>query len=96
MTPLAALVLDWAITALWPLIGAIGMRHYSGVLFATAGLVVGLWWPPAGFVTPIGLVAYFALAVGFHVRAHDGAHAVTPAVLAVLAAAVVALHAVSS
>jgi drug/metabolite transporter (DMT)-like permease len=42
MTPLAALVLDWVVTALWPLIGAFGMRHYSGALFATAGLVVGL------------------------------------------------------
>lgn len=73
------------------------LNGLAGVLLlGAAGLVVGLWWPPAGFVTPIGLVAYFALAVGFHVRAHDGAHAVTPAVLAVLAAAVVALHAVSS
>jgi len=42
MSPLAALVLDWAITALWPLIGAFGMVHYSGALFSTAGLVVGL------------------------------------------------------
>src|SRR3989338_3516067 len=42
MSPIAALVLDWAITALWPLIGAFGMAHYSGALFATAGLVVGL------------------------------------------------------
>ncbi len=42
MSPLTALVVDWAITALWPLIGAEGTRHYSGILFATAGLVVGL------------------------------------------------------
>ncbi len=42
MTPLAALVLDWIITALWPLIGAFGMRHYSGAVFVTGGLVVGL------------------------------------------------------
>jgi drug/metabolite transporter (DMT)-like permease len=42
MTPIAALVIDWAITALWPLIGAFGMAHFSGALFATAGLVVGL------------------------------------------------------
>ena len=42
MTPIAALVLDWAITALWPLIGAFGMAHYSGALFTTGGLVVGL------------------------------------------------------
>jgi drug/metabolite transporter (DMT)-like permease len=33
---------DWAITALWPLLGAEGMRHYSGILFGTAGLAVGL------------------------------------------------------
>ena len=42
MTPLAALAVAWAVTALWPLIGAAGMRHYSGGLFATAGLCVGL------------------------------------------------------
>lgn len=42
MSPLAALVIDWAITALWPLIGAFGLAHFSGTLFATAGLVVGL------------------------------------------------------
>ena len=42
MSPIAALVLDWAITALWPLIGSFGMAHYSGALFATGGLVVGL------------------------------------------------------
>jgi drug/metabolite transporter (DMT)-like permease len=28
-------------TALWPLIGASGMAYYSGVLFATSGLVIG-------------------------------------------------------
>lgn len=42
MSPIAALVLDWAITALWPLIGAYGMAHFSGALFTTGGLVVGL------------------------------------------------------
>ena len=42
MTPLAALIVDWAITALWPLIGAFGMRYYSGALFTTGGLVIGL------------------------------------------------------
>lgn len=42
MTPLVALIIDWAITALWPLIGAFGMRHFSGPLFTTGGLVIGL------------------------------------------------------
>jgi hypothetical protein len=62
------------------------------LLLAAAGLVVGLWWPIAGIAAAIGLVAYFVLAVGFHVRANDTAHAVTPAILAVAAVAVVALH----
>lgn len=42
MSPLAALLIDWVVTALWPLIGASGMRHYSGLLFSAAGLLVGL------------------------------------------------------
>lgn len=42
MSPLTALIIDWVITALWPLIGAIGIRHFSGVLFATAGLAIGM------------------------------------------------------
>lgn len=42
MTPIAALLIDWVITALWPLIAAEGMRHDSGLLFTAAGLAVGL------------------------------------------------------
>jgi drug/metabolite transporter (DMT)-like permease len=42
MSPLAALLIDWVVTALWPLIGASGMRHYNGLLFSAAGLLVGL------------------------------------------------------
>jgi DoxX-like family len=61
------------------------------LLLAAAGLVVGIWWPIAGIAASIGLVAYFVLAVGFHVRANDTAHVVTPAVLVVLAAAAVVL-----
>ncbi len=72
------------------------LNGLAGVLLlAAVGLVVGLWWPLAGIAAAIGLVVYFVLAVGFHVRADDAAHAVTPAILVVLAAAVVALHAVS-
>lgn len=41
MSPLAALWLDVAITALWPLIGAAGLRDYSAVPFMGAGLVLG-------------------------------------------------------
>jgi hypothetical protein len=66
------------------------------LLLAAAGLVVGLWWPVAGIAAAIGLVAYFALAVGFHIRANDISHLVTPAVLVAVSGAVLALHVVSA
>jgi DoxX-like family len=65
------------------------------LLLAAAGLLVGIWWPAAGFAAAVGLVAYFLLAVGFHIRANDTAHVATPAVLTGVAAAVVALHVLS-
>jgi drug/metabolite transporter (DMT)-like permease len=40
--PLAALLADWVVTALWPLIGASGLRYYSAVPFLCAGLLIGL------------------------------------------------------
>lgn len=42
MSPLAALIADWVITALWPIIGKAGLEHFTGVLFAQAGMAVGL------------------------------------------------------
>ncbi|MBI3553183.1 MAG: DMT family transporter [Elusimicrobia bacterium] len=42
MPPLAALILDWLITALWPIVAKSGTRLYSGILFTSAGLVIGL------------------------------------------------------
>ncbi len=42
MTPLAALLLCWFVTALWPIVGASGMRYFSGLVFTEAGLAVGL------------------------------------------------------
>jgi DoxX-like family len=65
------------------------------LLVAAAGLIIGIWWPLAGIAAAAGLVVYFVLAVGFHVRAKDTAHLVTPAVLAAVSAAVVALHVAS-
>jgi DoxX-like family len=62
------------------------------LLVAAAGLVVGIWWPIAGIAAAVGLVVYFVLAVGFHIRANDTAHVITPAILSGVAAAVVALH----
>jgi hypothetical protein len=62
------------------------------LLLAAAGLIVGLWWAVVGIAAAGGLVVYFVLAVGFHIRANDTAHVVTPAILAGAAASVVALH----
>lgn len=42
MIPMAALVADWILTALWPLIGASGLHYYSGIVFMWAGLAIGL------------------------------------------------------
>ncbi|HJP78335.1 MAG TPA: DoxX family protein [Pseudonocardiaceae bacterium] len=36
-----------------------------------AGLVIGIWWPPLGVAASIGLVLYFVLAIGQHVRTGD-------------------------
>lgn len=41
MSPLAALLIDWVLTAFWPLIGARGTRYYDGILFSLGGMVVG-------------------------------------------------------
>lgn len=41
MSPLTALLIDVAMTACWPLIGRLGMNYASGVLFGTAGLLIG-------------------------------------------------------
>lgn len=41
MTPLTALLLDWVLTAFWPIVGSSGTSHYSGVLFAQGGLFIG-------------------------------------------------------
>ena len=40
-------------------------------LTATVGLVVGVWVPEIGLATCLGLVVYFLLAIGAHVRARD-------------------------
>jgi drug/metabolite transporter (DMT)-like permease len=42
LIPLAALVADWILTALWPLVGASGLRYYSGIALIWGGLAIGL------------------------------------------------------
>ena len=40
-------------------------------LAAAGGLVIGIWIHWLGMLTAIGLVGYFLLAIGAHIRAHD-------------------------
>jgi hypothetical protein len=69
------------------------LNGLAALLFAAAvGLVVGQWWAAVGIAAAAGLVVYFAVAMVFHVRAKDTAHLATPAVLALLAAATLALQ----
>ena len=48
-------------------------------LAGSIGLIVGLWVPALGLAAAICLVAYFALAIGVHVRVHDPAFRSLPA-----------------
>jgi hypothetical protein len=41
------------------------------LLAGAAGLIAGLAWRPIGVAAAIGLVVYFLLAIGAHVRAGD-------------------------
>lgn len=69
------------------------LNGLAALLIAGAlGLIAGIFWPMAGLAAAGGLVIYFVLAVGFHIRANDTRHAVTPAVLAGVAVAAVALQ----
>lgn len=62
------------------------------LLAGAAGLLAGLWWPPIGIAAAAGVVCYFLVAAGFHVRAGDTRNLPTPVTLAVLAAAALALR----
>ena len=69
------------------------LNQLAAVLFAgAAGIVVGLWWLPIGVAAAVGLSCYFIVAVGFHIRARDLAHVLTPVALAVLAAVLAGLQ----
>jgi DoxX-like protein len=62
---------------------------------AAAALVSGIWLPVAGIAAAAGLLGYFVVAVWFHIRAKDMAHAAMPTVLAVLAGAALAVRLVA-
>jgi hypothetical protein len=63
---------------------------------AAAGLLAGLVWAPIGIVAAIGLVVYFAVAVGAHVRASDLRNVATPLAILGLADALALLQLAST
>jgi hypothetical protein len=62
------------------------------LLAAVGGLLAGLVWSPIGIAAAAGLVVYFALAAGAHLRADDREHLATPVVMLVLAVASLVLQ----
>ena len=62
------------------------------LLAATAGLLAGLAWAPLGIAAAAGLVAYFAIAIAFHLRARDRRHLPTPVLMLALAVTTLAAH----
>jgi DoxX-like family len=65
----------------------------AGILVTgAAGLIIGLAWAPIGVAAALALVVYFLVAVGFHIRAGDGANVPMPALLAAIAAGDAALR----
>jgi DoxX-like family len=69
------------------------LAHLAVILLAgAAGLVLGLFWGPLGVAAAGGVVAYFAVTVAFHLRAHDAANAPKPLAIGLLAAVALALR----
>ena len=57
------------------------------LLAGAAGLIAGLLWPPIGVAAGLGLVVYFLLAIGAHIRANDARNLGAPVVMELLAVA---------
>jgi DoxX-like family len=62
------------------------------LLAGACGLLLGLAWAPIGVAAAAALVAYFAVAIVFHLRADDPESLPVPVVMALLAAAVLILR----
>ena len=72
------------------------LPRLAGVeLLGAAGVLIGLAVPALGIAAAIGLVAYFVLAIGSHVRAHDMAGVGNPVPFLVLAIAALVLRALT-
>lgn len=65
-------------------------------LAGAAGLLIGLFIWPIGVAAAVGVTLYFAGAVGFHLRARDGAAVAPAAALLVAAIATLVLRILSA
>lgn len=69
------------------------LNYLAAILLAGAlGLVLGLWWAPIGVAAAVGVVGYFLMAIGFHLRARDAKNLPTPATFLALALAALLLR----
>jgi len=69
------------------------LNYLAVILLAAAGgLLVGLFWAPIGIAAAIGLIVYFVVAIGAHIRHHDTANAPTPVVIELMAIAALILQ----
>jgi hypothetical protein len=62
------------------------------LLAAATALIAGVFWAPLGIAAALAVTCYFVVAIAFHVHAGDAEHLPTPALLAVIAAAALALR----
>jgi DoxX-like family len=62
------------------------------LLAGATGLIAGLAWRPIGVAAAIGLVVYFLLAIGAHVRARDVRNLPVPVGMELLAVAALVLR----
>ena len=73
-------------------IQGIGALEVAGA----AGLVAGLFWPPAGIAAAVGLVALLIGAAVSHLRAGDGVKEIVPPIWLGLVSATAAVLAIAS
>jgi hypothetical protein len=69
------------------------LNRLAVVLIAGAvGLIAGLVWAPIGIAATIGVICYFVLAVGAHIRYRDLGRLPTPLLILLTAIAVLVLR----
>lgn len=61
------------------------------LILGALGLIAGIYYAPIGIAAAVGLVAYFAMAIGAHLRAGDRQGLATPIVIELLSVAALGL-----